>query len=115
MICNEKGWFVAQSIEEMTAIGAVLGADEKIILGTAGIGDLIATGYSQYSRNRKAGDEIVATGTCAIPGEGMLSLPPLMERLGEKADAFPLLNIVKNICVDHALAQPALSAFFEGR
>ncbi len=110
---NEKGWFVAQAIEEMVGIGIVLGADEKIILGTAGVGDLVATGYSPYSRNRKTGDEIVATGTCAIPGEGLLSLPAFTERLGTNAEKFPLLGLVGKICVNHESAKTVIDAFFE--
>ena len=110
---NEKGWLVSQAIEEMAGIGKVLGADEKIILGTAGVGDLVATGYSPYSRNRQAGDEIVATGTCAIPGEGLLSLPAFSTRLGANAASFPLLGLVGTICVDHEPAKATIDAFFE--
>jgi len=113
---NEKGWLVSQAIEEMVGIGKALGTDEKIILGTAGVGDLVATGYSPYSRNRQAGDEIVATGTCAIPGEGLLSLPAFTKRLGAaSATNFPLLGLLGKICVNHEPAKATLDAFFEGR
>ena len=112
---NEKGWIVAQAVEEMTGIGAILGIDSTIILGTAGVGDLVATGYSQHSRNRQAGDEIVATGTCKIPGEGLMSLPAFIKRLGANAERFPLLNALKKIALDHKPAKATIDAFFEGK
>ena len=59
---NAKGWLVARAINESLGIAEVLGADKKIMLGTAGLADFVATGYSPYSRNREVGDEIVKNG-----------------------------------------------------
>ena len=56
---NAKGWIAARATNEMLAIAETLGADKKIMLGTAGLADFIATAYSPYSRNREIGDEIL--------------------------------------------------------
>jgi glycerol-3-phosphate dehydrogenase (NAD(P)+) len=112
---NEKGWFAAKAIDEMAGLAATLNIDPAIVLGTAGVGDLIATGYSQHSRNRQAGDEIVATGTCKVPGEGLMSLPAFIKRLGpDTAIKFPLLTAVKKITLDHEPAKTTIDAYFEG-
>ncbi len=112
---NEKGWLTSQAAGEMASLAPFFGADPKLVMGTAGLGDLIATGYSEHSRNRKAGDEIVATGTCSLPGEGLLSLPSFLLRLtasGADLPAFPLLGTIKAICMDHRPAKETIDAYF---
>jgi glycerol-3-phosphate dehydrogenase (NAD(P)+) len=111
---NEKGWIAACAIREMRGIAAALGVDPDAVLGTAGVGDFIATGYSVHSRNRKTGIEIVETGKCSIRGEGLNALPLLIERMGkEKAAAFPLLMLINTIGIECQSAGPALDAFFK--
>jgi len=111
---NQKGWLVARATVEMPAIAAALGMDPEVMLGTAGMGDLVATGYSVYSRNRETGMEIVTTGTCSIQGEGLTSLPSLIARLGkEKAAAFPLMMLVNTIGIDCKPARQMFEAFFK--
>jgi len=109
---NEKGWVTAAATKEMVDAATALGADPKIILGAAGVGDLIATGYSVHSRNREVGMVIVATGKCDIRGEGLSSLPFLMARLGEKAQAFPLMMLVNRIGIACEPARPAFEEYF---
>jgi len=110
---NEKGWITSVAIKEMVDVATALGADPKIILGSAGTGDLIATGYSVHSRNREAGIEIVATGKCDIRGEGLNSLPFLTARLGEKASSFPLMALVHRIGIVCVPARPAFEEYFK--
>jgi glycerol-3-phosphate dehydrogenase (NAD(P)+) len=109
---NEKGWITSAAVKEMVDIATALGADPKIMLGSAGVGDFIATGYSVHSRNREAGIEIVATGKCNIRGEGLNSLPFLMARLGEKASSFPLMTLVHEIGIVCTPARPAMEKYF---
>lgn len=87
---NEKGWIAARAICEMREIARALGADPDAMLGTAGVGDFVATGYSVHSRNRETGIEIVTTGKCNIRGEGLNSLPFLIERLGKEKSGVPV-------------------------
>jgi glycerol-3-phosphate dehydrogenase (NAD(P)+) len=112
---NEKGWVAARAISEMRAIAVALTADPDAILGTAGVGDLIATGYSVYSRNRETGIEIVETGKCNIRGEGLNALPFLIQRLGKgKAATFPLLMLINTIGIECRPASQAFEAFLKG-
>lgn len=110
---NEKGWITARAIDEMAGLATALGADPHVIMGTAGVGDFIATGYSVHSRNRETGIEIVTTGKCDIRGEGLNSLPFLIARLGDKASSFPLLMLVHQVGVACAPARPAFEQYFK--
>ncbi len=48
---NIQGLFITRGLHEITSFGGMLGADKSAFLGTAGIGDLIATATSSSSRN----------------------------------------------------------------
>jgi glycerol-3-phosphate dehydrogenase (NAD(P)+) len=112
---NAKGWIVSRAVNEMLGIAEALGADKKIILGTAGLVDFVATAYSPYSRNREVGDEIVKNGKCDLKGEGTMSLPPLIVRLGLRAAEFALLNAIKNIVIDCEPAKTIVDAYFAAK
>jgi glycerol-3-phosphate dehydrogenase (NAD(P)+) len=48
---NVQGLFITRGLHEIAFFGGLLGADKSAFLGTAGIGDLIATATSSSSRN----------------------------------------------------------------
>jgi glycerol-3-phosphate dehydrogenase (NAD(P)+) len=52
---NIQGILITQGLMEMIRFGNVMGANPKAFLGTAGIGDLIATATSTQSRNYSFG------------------------------------------------------------
>jgi glycerol-3-phosphate dehydrogenase len=127
---NEKGWVASVAIKEMVNIATLLKADSQIILGAGGVGDLIATGYSGYSRNRGIGAEIARTGVCRLQGEGMVSLSSLKMRINAantgvtmtpaptstsapaKLSQFPLFDFIYAIGIECKPARPAFDAFF---
>ena len=55
---NMQGLFITRGLHEITYFGGLLGADKSAFLGTAGIGDLIATATSSSSRNFKLGYQL---------------------------------------------------------
>ncbi len=78
---NTRALLISRGLLEMTRIAEVLGAEPKSFFGLAGIGDLIATCVSKYSRNHTVGlrlsqgetiQEILATMT--EPAEGVNTL-----------------------------------------
>lgn len=95
------GRLCTMALNEMIKIVDLLGGKGKTALGTAGIGDLIATGFSRYSRNRAAGVELVETGICCLKSEGFTSVGPMAELLGKKADELPFFNILKSIVLEN--------------
>src|SRR5580692_9058444 len=53
---NAKSALVTRGLVEMTRFGTALGADAETFSGLAGIGDLMTTCFSRYSRNRHVGE-----------------------------------------------------------
>ena len=97
---NFKGWFVQKAIREMTEIIELLGGQQETVLGIAGLGDFVATGFSPYSRNRKFGDELVKTGECCAGSEGFASLPSLIELIGSNVSKFIILNALQQMVIN---------------
>jgi len=55
---NTKGALISRGLAETIRLGTKLGADAKTFAGLSGVGDLITTCFSRYSRNRYVGQEI---------------------------------------------------------
>ncbi len=55
---NTKGALISRGLAEMIRLGEKLGANAKTFAGLSGVGDLITTCFSKYSRNRYVGEEI---------------------------------------------------------
>jgi glycerol-3-phosphate dehydrogenase (NAD(P)+) len=58
---NAKAALITRGLAEMARLGAACGARAETFSGLAGMGDLIVTCFSRYSRNRRAG-ELIAQG-----------------------------------------------------
>ncbi|RKY30862.1 MAG: glycerol-3-phosphate dehydrogenase [Candidatus Omnitrophota bacterium] len=59
---NTKASYITRGLKEMVRIGKILGGKEKTFWGLSGMGDLITTCFSPYSRNRSFGQAIVEVG-----------------------------------------------------
>ncbi len=55
---NAKAALLTRSLKEMILVGNLFGAETKTFFGLSGIGDLLTTAYSPYSRNRTFGEYI---------------------------------------------------------
>jgi glycerol-3-phosphate dehydrogenase (NAD(P)+) len=55
---NTKASFITKSLEELSMLGSVLGAHPLTFMGLSGLGDLIVTCTSEYSRNRRFGEKV---------------------------------------------------------
>ena len=58
---NAKAALITRGLAEMARLGEACGARGETFSGLAGMGDLIVTCFSRYSRNRRAG-ELIARG-----------------------------------------------------
>jgi len=59
---NTKASYLTRGLNEIIKIGKKLGGKEKTFRGLSGIGDLITTSFSKYSRNRSFGEGIIKEG-----------------------------------------------------
>jgi glycerol-3-phosphate dehydrogenase (NAD(P)+) len=55
---NAAASLITRGLAETARLGAVLGADASTFAGLAGLGDLVATCSSPYSRNRTVGEQL---------------------------------------------------------
>lgn len=79
MGANVKAAFVTRGLHEITRLGVALGARPETFSGLSGMGDLIATCYSELSRNYRLG-LLLAAGT---------PLESALEQLGRTAEGVP--------------------------
>ena len=89
---NAKAAVMTRGVAEMARLGCAAGARSETFSGLAGMGDLIVTCWSRWSRNRRAG-ELIASGyspreaerEIATAVEGLTTAPVLRDlgrRLG---------------------------------
>lgn len=68
---NAKGAFMTRGMAEIGRLGVAAGAEALTFLGLAGLGDMVATCASPYSRNRYVGQELAKGRTLAEIRAGM--------------------------------------------
>jgi glycerol-3-phosphate dehydrogenase (NAD(P)+) len=99
---NAKSALITRGLAEMARLGVACGARGETFSGLAGMGDLIVTCFSRYSRNRRAG-ELIAQGRSPAEAEaeiGMvvegLTTAPVLRALARRAGVE--LPITEAIC-----------------
>ncbi len=125
---NFKGWFLQKSVQEMAKIIEKLDGQKESAFGLAGLGDLVATGFSPYSSNRKIGQTLVnqtkefkilqnfcfeknrlSNQTKAdknnLKSEGIISLPSVIELLGKDIGKFSILQAVNDVVAENKNAK----------
>ncbi len=55
---NSKSALVTRSLAELLRLGTAMGGSARTFYGLSGAGDLIATCFSQHSRNRRVGEQL---------------------------------------------------------
>lgn len=103
---NTKASILTRGLSEITRFAVVLGASRKTMYGLAGLGDLVATGESNLSRNHRAG-EMLGMGyskrevlkLMRQTAEGLSSVEPVLALAKENGLSLPIieqLNLVIN-------------------
>jgi len=108
---NFKGWLVVQAIREMRVIMTLFGRNPDFILGLAGVGDIITTGFSPHSANYKSGKVIIEKNIVSIKSEGLISLPSLLELIGGNTQNLHFLDVLKRVLIDGEDAGAVFLAF----
>lgn len=87
---NYQGWFIFQAVKEMGEIIAFFKGRKKTAFSLAGLGDLIATGFSSDSGNFQLGVSLARGEKPKKLSEGVTVALGIERRLG--LDDFPLLK-----------------------
>lgn len=95
---NFRGMFAQQTLDEMTRIVKKLGGKPETVYSYAGVGDLIATGFSKHSKNHTYGKTIVETNAKPhFDSEGSISVGPLAKKLKATKKEFPIFITIHGI------------------
>lgn len=73
---NSKAALVTRSLAELVRLGMAMGGNPRTFYGLSGAGDLIATCFSQHSRNRKVGERLAR-------GESLDAITSSMQMVAE--------------------------------
>lgn len=98
---NSEGIIITQATEEMKRILKILKCNSETAYTLAGLGDLVATGSSKYSRNRETGEKLVKGDVLDTNSEGVISLKAIVNLLGPRLNEFPLLLELKQRILDN--------------
>lgn len=93
---NIQAMLITRGLHEIVYFGKAMGATADAFLGTAGIGDLIATATSTDSRNYKCGVEL---------GKGK-RLDDVLSEMDEVAEGVRTLKFAKQLAEHYKLAAP---------
>ncbi|NMM49045.1 NAD(P)H-dependent glycerol-3-phosphate dehydrogenase [Marinigracilibium pacificum] len=93
---NSRGLLISRGMIEMMHIGRLFGAEPEAFMGLAGIGDLVTTSYSTYSRNFTVGNRLAK-------GE---TLDEILADMDEVAEGVNTIRIIKKLTETSGLRAP---------
>tara|TARA_R100000027_G_scaffold8954_1_gene6453 strand:+ start:8713 stop:9711 length:999 start_codon:yes stop_codon:yes gene_type:complete len=113
---NAKAALLTRSLAEMMEIGTALGGRKETFSGLSGIGDLVATSYGEWSRNRTFGEKLGCgerveeqlEGRKTVV-EGVLSVRWYRERCKKMGLSTPILEEVYSLVYEAKSPDRALS------
>lgn len=114
---NAKASYLTRSLHELVKIGTLLGGQPQTFYGLSGFGDLVATCFGPWSRNRTFGQKIAE----GIPAktilthqktvvEGYWATDCFYNSLNQKNLEFPILNEIHKILYHQKSPKEALSS-----
>lgn len=100
---NMQAMVMTRGLREIITIAGALGVNSKAFLGTAGIGDLIATATSHKSRNFQVGYKLAKGQT----------MEQILEGMDEVAEGVKTLKIANQISKQNNLHTPITSILYK--
>ncbi len=95
---NTKAALLARALPELARLGVALGGRRATFYGLAGLGDLVGTGLSGHSRNRRMGEELARRRPA---DEALASIPGVVEGIGS-------VRLARELAARHRLRLPLL-------
>jgi glycerol-3-phosphate dehydrogenase (NAD(P)+) len=100
---NTKAALITRALAEVTRLGTKLGADSLTFAGLSGMGDLIVTCMSKYSRNRYLGEQI---------GKGR-KLEEVLSEMVMVAEGVKTTRAAYQLAVKHGVEVPIISEAYK--
>lgn len=95
---NTKAALLTRALAEMVRVGVALGARPETFYGLSGFGDLVATSYGPWSRNREFGQRI---------GEGR-KVADLFANRKTVVEGYKTAQAFASLCASRGIAAPIL-------
>lgn len=95
---NTKAALLTRALAEMVRVGASLGARPETFYGLSGFGDLVATSYGSWSRNREFGQRV---------GEGA-DIASLITHRKTVVEGFTTTTSFAGLCAERRIEAPIL-------
>lgn len=106
---NTKAALMTRGLTEIARLVVAMGGRRETVAGLAGVGDLIVTGTSMHSRNRRAG---ILIGQGTPPEQAVKEIGMVVEGYYAAVTATTLAN---KLGVEMPIAQAAYEVLYEGR
>ncbi len=100
---NTRAGVITRGLAELTRVGVAMGGDAHTLAGLAGMGDLLATAMSPYSRNRTVGEQL---------GLGR-SLDEILGEMSMVAEGVKTASTVMELAKRHELDLPICSTIYQ--
>ncbi|HPX70295.1 MAG TPA: NAD(P)H-dependent glycerol-3-phosphate dehydrogenase [Bacillota bacterium] len=97
---NARAALMTRGIAEISRLGTALGARQETFFGLSGIGDLIVTCCSMYSRNRRCG---------ILIGEGK-TLKEAVDEIGQVVESVTTVKAAHRLAAETGTEMPITSA-----
>ena len=107
-----KGALIARGSREMSRLVKAMGGNELTVYGLSHIGDYEATLFSQYSNNRKFGEQFIKGEKFEKLAEGVSTVESLL-KLSKKYDVeMPITEAIHSIIVEEKNPESILKNLF---
>ncbi len=93
---NTKAMVITRGLAELTRLGEALGGDPRTFAGLTGLGDLMATCMSPYSRNRMVGEKLAL---------GMTT-DQIVAEMNMVAEGIKTASVVVELAEEHGVPVP---------
>lgn len=100
---NARAALVTRGLAEITRLAVAMGAQQKTMMGLAGMGDLILTCTGALSRNRKVGLGLA---------EGK-TLHQVLKEIGHVAEGVPTIDEVHNAAAKYQIDMPITDMLYQ--
>ena len=112
---NAKSVLTVEIFKEMEKVIRSLGGDKKTVSGLAGLGDLLATAWSDLSYNFSTGRDIAIKGEKCPRSEGCVSIGQIKKLIGAVFQKFRILSVLSEIILEGKDARETFFKIFKNR